>query len=99
MSRTAIKSLGKIPKKKSTTTGSECSSNGGRKPPLDDVAVAESVIELDAADQQMGEDAMRAMWLRKVETRPADFLAVRFNYQLAKQENASSEALREAGNE
>ena len=54
---------------------------------------------MDAADQQMGEDAMRAMWLRKVETRPADFLAVRFNYQLAKQESASSEALREAGNE
>jgi len=38
---------------------------------------------IDAADQQLGEDAMRAMWLRKVETRPADFLAVRFNYQLA----------------
>ena len=54
---------------------------------------------MDAADQQMGEDAMRAMWLRKVETRPADFLAVRFNYQLVKQESASSEALREAGNE
>ena len=46
---------------------------------------------VDAADQQLGEDAMRAMWLRKVETRPADFLAVRFNYQLAKKENASSE--------
>lgn len=38
---------------------------------------------IDAADQQLGEDAMRAMWLRKVETRPADFLAIRFNYQLA----------------
>lgn len=38
---------------------------------------------LDATDQQLGEDAMRAMWLRKVETRPADFLAARFNYQLA----------------
>ena len=56
MSRTAIKSLGKIPKKKSTTTGSECSSNGGRKPLPDDVAVAESVIELDAADQQAYEE-------------------------------------------
>jgi Ca-activated chloride channel family protein len=41
---------------------------------------------IDAADQQLGEDAMRAMWLRKVETRPADFLAVRFNYQLATRE-------------
>ena len=38
---------------------------------------------IDAADQQLGEEAMRAMWLRKVETRPADFLAARFNYQLA----------------
>ena len=54
---------------------------------------------IDAADQQMGEAAMRAMWLRKVETRPADFLAVRFNYQLAKQESASNEELKEAGNE
>lgn len=46
---------------------------------------------IDAADQQLGEDAMRAMWLRKVETRPADFLAVRFNYQLAKKENSQTE--------
>jgi len=38
---------------------------------------------VDAAEQQLGEEAMRAMWLRKVETRPADFLAARFNYQLA----------------
>jgi len=42
---------------------------------------------IDAADQQLSEDAMRAMWLRKVETRPADFLAARFNYQLAIREN------------
>jgi len=46
---------------------------------------AEQVI--DAADQQLSEDAMRAMWLRKVETRPADFLAARFHYQLATREN------------
>jgi Ca-activated chloride channel family protein len=38
---------------------------------------------IDAADQRLGEEALRAMWLRKVETRPADFLAARFNYQLA----------------
>lgn len=54
---------------------------------------------IDAADQQMGEDAMRAMWLRKVETRPADFLAVRFNYQLAKKESSSTEEVAEDGNE
>ena len=54
---------------------------------------------VDAADQQLGEDAMRAMWLRKVETRPADFLAVRFNYQLAKKESTSAEEVTQDGNE
>lgn len=47
---------------------------------------------IDAADQQLGEDEMRAMWLRKVETRPADFLAARFNYQLAIRNNSLSES-------
>ncbi len=47
---------------------------------------------IDAADQQLGEDEMRAMWLRKVETRPADFLAIRFNYQLAIRNNSLSES-------
>ncbi|MDX2427158.1 MAG: tetratricopeptide repeat protein [Xanthomonadales bacterium] len=46
---------------------------------------------IDAADQPQGEDTMRAMWLRKVETRPADFLAVRFNYQLATREETPLE--------
>ena len=46
---------------------------------------------IDATEQQLGEDAMRAMWLRKVETRPADFLAARFNYQLATRESPISE--------
>jgi len=46
---------------------------------------------IDAADQQLSEDAMRAMWLRKVETRPADFLAARFNYQLATRESPAHE--------
>ena len=48
---------------------------------------------IDAAEQQAGEDELRAMWLRKVETRPADFLAVRFNYQLsARSDTATGEA-------
>jgi Ca-activated chloride channel family protein len=47
---------------------------------------------IDATDQQLGEDAMRAMWLRKVETRPGDFLAARFSYQLATSEINKSEA-------
>lgn len=54
---------------------------------------------MDAADQQMGEEAMRAMWLRKVETRPADFLAARFNYQLATREKKLAEPRTEAGAE
>lgn len=45
---------------------------------------------IDAAEQQQGEDALRAMWLRKVATRPADFLAARFSYQLATRESATS---------
>lgn len=44
----------------------------------------------DGGDQQLGEDEMRAMWLRKVETRPSDFLAARFNYQLATRNEPSS---------
>jgi Ca-activated chloride channel family protein len=46
---------------------------------------------IDAADQKLSEDAMRAMWLRKVETRPADFLAARFNYQLATRDDTANE--------
>ena len=56
---------------------------------IPDGLISEELI--DAADQPLGEDEMRAMWLRKVETRPADFLAIRFNYQLATKEKDSSE--------
>ena len=52
---------------------------------------------IDATDQTLNEDAMRAMWLRKVETRPADFLAARFNYQLATREPSSAETEPGAG--
>ena len=47
---------------------------------------------IDASDQQLGEEEMRAMWLRKVETRPADFLAARFNYQLAVRDKPTAES-------
>lgn len=46
---------------------------------------------IDAGDQKLSEDEMRAMWLRKVETRPADFLAARFNYQLATRESTEAD--------
>jgi len=52
---------------------------------------------IDAADQQLSEDAIRAMWLRKVETRPADFLAARFNYQLATRDKPQAEDEAETG--
>jgi Ca-activated chloride channel family protein len=52
---------------------------------------------LEAADQHQSEEAMRAMWLRKVETRPADFLAARFNYQLAVRDMESEENGNEGG--
>lgn len=55
---------------------------------------------LEASDQQQNEEAMRAMWLRKVETRPADFLAARFNYQLVAREREAAESIEEGeGNE
>lgn len=47
---------------------------------------------VDAENQQFSEDEMRAMWLRKVEPRPADFLAARFGYQLAVRESEQAEA-------
>lgn len=58
---------------------------------------------MEATDQPKGEEAMRAMWLRKVETRPADFLAARFNYQLATRDkdiaNDNRESETEGSNE
>ena len=36
----------------------------------------------------MGDDAVRALWLKRVQTRPADFLRARFGYQLEAQQKA-----------
>ena len=44
---------------------------------------------IDASDQAMSEEAMRQLWLRRVETSPADFLAIRFARQLDAQEAES----------
>lgn len=46
---------------------------------------------IDAAEESGDEASMRAMWLRKVETRPADFLAARFYYQLATRDDPAVE--------
>lgn len=69
----------------------------GGKLPADDFVMDESgrtaqsdqeqVIE--AGEQVLDEDAMRALWLRRVETRPADFLAAKFAAQLAQTNDPS----------
>jgi Ca-activated chloride channel family protein len=46
---------------------------------------------IEAGDQSLSEEALRALWLRRVQTRPADFLAAKFAYQLAAQESESAE--------
>jgi len=38
---------------------------------------------VDGGDQPLSDEALRATWLRRVDTSPADFLAARFSYQLA----------------
>ena len=47
---------------------------------------------VDGGDRALSEEAMRAMWLRRVETRPADFLAAKFAYQLATGTAATGES-------
>ena len=65
--------------------------------PQSNTSSGEEVME--ATDEAMGESEMRAMWLRKVETRPGDFLAARFNYQLISRDNATSDEEDGQGNE
>ncbi len=43
-------------------------------------------VEIQAGDQPTDEATLRAMWLRRVETSPTDFLAAKFNAQLASRE-------------
>ncbi len=45
---------------------------------------------IDATSPLLSEDAMRALWLRKVVTSPTDFLAAKFSYQLATRESAQT---------
>lgn len=55
---------------------------------LDDsgrVAGSDQQQVVEAGDQNMSEEALRSLWLRRVETRPADFLAAKFNAQLVNQ--------------
>ena len=46
----------------------------------------EQTVESD--DGKISDESLRAMWLRRVETSPADFLAAKFSYQLHAQSQA-----------
>jgi Ca-activated chloride channel family protein len=39
----------------------------------------------------MSDEELRAVWLRQVQTKPADFLAAKFAYQLAMRPESGSE--------
>jgi Ca-activated chloride channel homolog len=41
--------------------------------------------------QAMNDEAVRALWLKRVETKPADFLRARFGYQLEAQQQAAGQ--------
>jgi Ca-activated chloride channel family protein len=49
-------------------------------------ASGEETIEGGGADLDASDAALRALWLRRVQTRPADFLAARFALQLRSRE-------------
>lgn len=44
-----------------------------------------------AADQAVSDSAIQAMWLRRVQTQPADFLRAKFAYQQANASGDSSQ--------
>jgi Ca-activated chloride channel family protein len=50
------------------------------------VANSENAEVIEAAEQNLNDEGMRSLWLRRVETRPGDFLAAKFNAQLINQE-------------
>lgn len=45
-----------------------------------------------SGDKAMNDEAVRALWLKRVETKPADFLRARFGYQLGQQAAGQGEA-------
>ena len=57
------------------------------KPP--DPEAGEETVEAGA---ELNDAALRAMWLRKVQTQPADFLKSKFAYQVAARESTQGEA-------
>jgi Ca-activated chloride channel family protein len=47
----------------------------------------ENQASTGAEGESTSDEQIQAMWLRRVQTRPADFMAARFAYQLAEQES------------
>ncbi|MGI9518557.1 MAG: tetratricopeptide repeat protein [Pirellulaceae bacterium] len=51
---------------------------------------ASQTQEIEAGSgEQMSDESLRELWLQRVQTKPADFLRIKFAYQLAKQEGAA----------
>jgi Ca-activated chloride channel family protein len=46
-------------------------------------------VQVDAGEP-LSDDQLRALWLRRVQTRPADFLRAKFSYQLQEQEGGGT---------
>jgi Ca-activated chloride channel family protein len=46
-------------------------------------------VDVGAGDQ-LSDDELRALWLRRVQTQPADFLRAKFNYQLSQSEKGKN---------
>jgi Ca-activated chloride channel family protein len=42
-------------------------------------------------DEPVSDNAMQAMWLRRVQTKPADFLRAKFSYQYSQDRNSGAE--------
>jgi Ca-activated chloride channel family protein len=58
---------------------------------LDGSSGSGSGEETVEGDTGIGDEQLRELWLRRVETRPADFLAARFAYQLVRQSEPDNE--------
>lgn len=59
------------------------------------VAEGGQEIVIDAGEQAVDEDAMRALWLRRVDTDPSRFLSAKFAAQLVAEDTSRSAVARE----
>jgi Ca-activated chloride channel family protein len=85
------RALAEIRKARLATTGDDAGGTGGQlaaddfvfddQPALKTGSGNEQVLE-EGADGTMNDERLRELWLRRVQTRPADFLAARFYRQL-----------------